>query len=163
LADTYGVTDYSYRRPSRRQRQMGTGDVILPAMRCPVPSVAIIADTSGSISDKMLAQTLAEISGILKAMGRGEGIRVLAVDNAVQSCSRVFGPRHVQFSGGGGTDMGVGLIAAAKLNPAPQLGVVITDGYTSWPENPPRGMRVIVVLTGEGQAPEWANVIEIGY
>ncbi|HWP98714.1 MAG TPA: VWA-like domain-containing protein [Syntrophomonadaceae bacterium] len=161
FADTNGATDYSYRRPSRRQGQMEKGDVIFPSMRCPVPSVAIIADTSASISDKMLAQTLAEISGILKAMGRKEGIHVLAVDNAVQSISQVFRPQQVQLAGGGGTDMGVGLEAAAKLKPSPRLGIVITDGYTSWPETPPQGMKVIIVLTGDGKAPDWANVIEI--
>ncbi len=161
FADTNGATDYSYRRPSRRQGQMGKGDVIFPSMRCPVPSVAIVADTSASISDKMLAQTLAEISGILKAMGRTEGIYVLAVDSAVQSCGQVFRPQQVQLAGGGGTDMGVGLQAAANLKPSPQLGIVITDGYTSWPDIPPRGMKVIVVLIGDGKAPDWADVIEI--
>jgi predicted metal-dependent peptidase len=78
-ADTVGATDYSYRRPSRRQGQVGKGDVIFPSMRCPLPSVAVVADTSASISESMLAQTLAEISGILKSIGQKEGVHVLAV------------------------------------------------------------------------------------
>lgn len=160
-ADTIGATDYSYRRPSRRQGQVGNGDVIFPSMRCPVPSVAVVADTSASISENMLAQTLAEISGILKSLGQKEGIHVFAVDQTVQSCRQVFRPEQNQLAGGGGTDMGAGLEAAGRLKPLPQLGIVITDGHTSWPDRPPRGMKVIVVLSGDGTAPDWAHVIQI--
>lgn len=160
-ADSTGATDYTYRRPSRRQGQVGKGDVIFPSMRCPVPSIAVVADTSDSISEEKLAQALAEISGILKSLGQKEGIRVLAVDQTVQFCRQVFRPEQIQLAGGGGTDMRAGLEAAAKLKPLPQLGIVITDGHTPWPERPPRGMKVIVVLSGDGTAPDWANVIQI--
>lgn len=161
-ADITGAADYSYRRPSRRQGQAGNGEVIFPSMRFPVPSVAVVADTSGSISQKMLAQSLAEISGILKSLGQKEGIHVLAVDQTVEFCRRVFRTEQIQLAGGGGTDMGVGLEAAASLKPLPQLGIVITDGHTAWPDRPPRGMKVIVVLFGDVTAPEWAKVIRIG-
>ncbi|HBV88524.1 MAG TPA: hypothetical protein DEF42_18225 [Desulfosporosinus sp.] len=161
VVDVTGSGDYSYHRPSRRQGLVRIGDVIFPSMRCPVPSVAVVADTSGSISEKMLAQTLAEISGILKSLGQNEGIHVLAVDQTVEFCRRVFRPDQIQLAGGGGTDMGVGLEAAAKLKPSPQLGIVITDGHTSWPDRPPRGMKVIVVMYGDVRVPEWANVIMI--
>lgn len=161
VADTAGATDYSYSRPSRRQGKVGQGEVILPSMRRPVPAVAIIADTSASISDPMLARTLAEISGILKALGRQEGVRVLAVDHTVQSCRRVFRPEQIRLTGGGGTDMRAGLEGASRLRPLPQVGIVLTDGYTAWPEQPPQGMKVIVVLSGDGTAPDWAKVIQM--
>lgn len=159
VADTNGATDYSYRRPSRRHSQVGKGDVIFPSMRCPLPSVAVVADTSASISENMLAQTLAEISGIFKSLGHREGIHVLAVDRTVQFCRLVFRPEQIQLTGGGGTDMRAGLDAAARLQPLPQLVIVITDGHTPWPEHPPKGMKVIVVLSGDGPVPNWANVI----
>lgn len=159
-ADTTGAVDYSYRRPSRRQGQVGKEVVIFPSLRCPIPSVAVVADTSGSISEKMLAQTLAEISGILKSLGYREGIHVLAVDQTVEFCRRVFRSEQIQLAGGGGTDMGIGLEAAARLKPLPQLGIVITDGHTSWPDRPPGKMKVIVVLLGDGTVPDWANVIQ---
>lgn len=161
IADTTGAADYSYRRPSRRQGQVGNGEVIFPSMRCPVPSVAVVADTSGSISEGMLAQTLAEISSILKSLGQKEAIHVLAVDQTVEFCRRVFRPKQIQLAGGGGTDMGVGLEAVARLKPLPQLGIVITDGHTPWPDRPPRGMKVIVVLFGNVKAPDWATIIQI--
>lgn len=156
-----GAADYSYRRPSRRQGQIGRGDVLFPSMRCPIPTVAIVADTSASISDKMLVLTMSEISGILKSLGQQQGVYVLAVDHIVQSCRQVFRPEQIRLAGGGGTDMGAGLTALTKLKPRPQLGIIITDGHTSWPDSPPRGIKIIVVLSGDGKAPEWASVIQI--
>jgi predicted metal-dependent peptidase len=161
IADVAGASDYSYRRPSRRQGQIGNGKVVLPALRRPVPSIAVVVDTSGSISDTMLAQALAEVAGILKSLGQRDGINVLAVDHTVQDCRKVFRPEQVQLAGGGGTDMGRGLDAAAKLRPVPQVTIVVTDGETPWPKQPPRGMKVVVVLTGRGKAPEWAKKIKI--
>jgi Mg-chelatase subunit ChlD len=161
VADVAGASDYSYRRPSRRQGQVGNGKVVLPSLRRPVPSVAVVVDTSGSIGDAMLSQALAEVSGILKGLGQREGVHVLACDAEVQACRRVFRPEQVQLAGGGGTDMSAGLEAAAKLKPTPQVAVVITDGYTPWPDTAPRGMKVIVALTGEGKTPEWAKTIKI--
>lgn len=161
LADTAGASDYSYRRPSRRQGQVGNGKVVLPSLRRPVPNVAVVVDTSGSVDDTMLSQALAEVSGILKALGQREGVHVLACDSQVQACRRVFRPEQVQLAGGGGTDMCAGLAAAEKLHPRPQVCIVITDGYTLWPEQPPRGMKAVVALTGDGKTPEWAKTIKI--
>ena len=162
VADVAGASDYSYRRPSRRQGQVGNGKVVLPALRRPLPSVAVVVDTSGSVNDVMLSQALAEVSGILKGLGQRESVHVLACDAEVQACRRVFRPEQVQLAGGGGTNMGAGLEAAAKLKPTPQVAVVITDSYTPWPDTAPRGMKVIVALTGEGKTPEWAKTIKIG-
>ncbi len=161
VADVAGASDYSHRRPSRRQGQVGDEKVVLPSLRCPVPSVAVVLDTSGSISDAMLSQALAEVSGILRGLGLREGVHVLACDAQVQTCCRVFRPEQVQLAGGGGTNMGAGLAAAAKLRPMPQVTVVLTDGETPWPGQPPRGMRVIVALTGDGDVPAWAKKIKI--
>lgn len=160
-ADAGGAADYSYRRPSRRQGQVGRGDIIYPALRCPVPTVAIVADTSASVSDRMLAQALTEITAILRLVGHRGGVHVLAVDQTVQTCRQVFRPEQIQLAGGGGTDMGAGLKALVQLSPRPQLGIVITDGHTVWPQLPPRGIKIIVVLSGDGQAPDWARVIKI--
>ena len=161
VADVAGASDYSYRRPARRQGQIGNGKVILPALRRPVPSVAVIVDTSGSINDMMIGQALAEISGILRGLGRREGVHVIACDSQVQTCRRVFRPDQVHLGGGGGTDMGAGLAEAEKLKPRPQVAIVITDGRTPWPGAAPRGMRVIVALTEEEKVPSWAKKIII--
>ncbi|MGI9951409.1 VWA-like domain-containing protein [Moorellaceae bacterium AZ2] len=163
IADVSGASDYSYRRPSRRQGQIGNGRIIFPALRRPIPNIAVVVDTSASISDRELAQALAEVSGILRALGQ-QGVTVLAVDTMVHACRRVFRPEQVKLAGGGGTDMGVGLYAAYHLRPKPQIVIVLTDGYTPWPACPPRGMKVIVALLGDGSAlnaPEWAKTIRV--
>lgn len=162
VADTSGAADYSYRRPSRRQS--AAGDVILPALRAPIPEVAVVVDTSGSIDDRLLSQALAEVARVLRGVG-SRGAAVLAVDAAVQFCRRVFQPRQIQLRGGGGTNMSLGIAAALSLRPRPDVVVVLTDGYTPWPEVAPSRTRVVVgLLGGDGNRPAppaWARVVEI--
>ncbi len=41
--------------------------------------------------------------------------------------------------------------------------VVLTDGLTPWPDDPPRGMRVVVALLGDNapDAPSWARSVRV--
>jgi predicted metal-dependent peptidase len=161
VAEVCGAVDYSYRRPSRRASV--TAPVVLPALRRPVPEVAVVCDTSGSMTEDLLAMALAEVEGLLRALGLARQVRVLACDTAVAPAQRVSSARQVQLVGGGGTEMGAGIAAAAGLRPRPAVAVVLTDGYTPWPHVPPKGMRVVVGLLG-GQAPEapsWARSVRV--
>jgi predicted metal-dependent peptidase len=161
VADTAGAVDYSYRRPSRRASAVG--GVVLPALRRPVPEVAVVCDTSGSMSDDLLAMALAEVEGLLRSLGLARQVRVLACDVAVAPAQRVSSARQVELTGGGGTNMGNGIEAAAGLRPRPAVTVVLTDGFTPWPAEAPRGMRVVIGLLGD-QAPEgpgWARAVRI--
>jgi predicted metal-dependent peptidase len=161
VADTAGAVDYSYRRPSRRAAAVG--NVVLPALRRPVPEVAVVCDTSGSMSDDLLAASLAEVEGLLNALGLARSLRVLACDTAAGQARRVSSARQVELVGGGGTDMGAGIAAAAALRPRPAIIVVLTDGYTPWPDGAPRGSRVVVGLLGDEapDAPDWARAIRV--
>jgi len=161
VADTAGAVDYSYRRPSRRAAAVG--NVVLPALRRPVPEVAVVCDTSGSMSDDLLAASLAEVEGLLNALGLTRSLRVLACDTAAGQARRVSSARQVELVGGGGTDMGAGITAAAALRPRPAIIVVLTDGYTPWPDGAPRGSRVVVGLLGDEapDAPDWARAIRV--
>ena len=103
VADTAGAVDYSYRRPSRRASVAGS--VVLPALRRPVPQIAVVCDTSGSMSEDLLAAALAEVEGLLRAVGMARQLRVLACDTAVGPVRRVSSARQVELVGGGGTDM----------------------------------------------------------
>ena len=161
LAAVSGQVDYSYRRPSRRAS--ASPDVVLPTLHRPVPEVAIVCDTSGSMHDGLLARALAEVEGVL-TRGGVRRARVLAVDTAVHAVRNVTRASQVELAGGGGTDMGAGLAAAAALKPRPTVTIVLTDGYTPWPDSPPAAMRVVVGLLSEGSpwpAPEWARVVVI--
>ena len=161
VADRAGAADYSYRRPSRRAAV--TGDVVLPALRRPVPEIAVVCDTSGSMTDELLAMVLAEVEGLLRSLGASRQLRVLACDAAAGPAQRVSSARHVELAGGGGTNMGAGIAAAALLRPRPAITVVLTDGYTPWPGRPPKGMLVVVALLGDAarDAPGWARTVRV--
>jgi predicted metal-dependent peptidase len=160
VAAVAGKVDYSYRRPSRRAHL--NPRVVLPTLYRPIPDVAIVCDTSGS----MLARALAEIEAVLSKAGlRAAQVRVLAVDADVQAVKRVSKAAQVSLAGGGGTDMGRGIEAAASLKPRPSIVIVLTDGFTPWPQRPPPGIRVIVGLLAEGAGgwppPDYARTIVI--
>ena len=161
VADTAGAVDYSYRRPSRRASV--AGPVVLPALRRPVPEVAVVCDTSGSMTEDLLAAALAEVEGLLRSLGLARQVRVLACDTAVGPARRVTSARQVQLVGGGGTDMGTGIAAAAALRPRPAVTVVLTDGFTPWPDRAPRGTRVVVALLGDAapDGPGWARAVRV--
>lgn len=161
VADTAGAVDYSYRRPSRRASV--AGDVVLPALRRPVPEVAVVCDTSGSMTEDLLAAALAEVEGLLRALGLARQVRVLACDTVVGAVRRVSSARQVELVGGGGTDMGAGIAAAAALRPRPAITVVLTDGLTPWPDEPPRGIRVVIGLLGDDvpEPPGWARTVRV--
>ena len=161
VAEVSGAVDYSYRRPSRRSTV--AGPVVLPALRRPVPEVAVVCDTSGSMTEDLLAMVLAEVEGLLRALGLARQVRVLACDTAVAPAQRVSSARQVELIGGGGTDMGAGIGAAAALRPRPAVTVVLTDGYTPWPAAAPKGMRVVVGLLGDGapDAPPWTRSVRV--
>jgi len=161
VADRAGAADYSYRRPSRRATV--TGDVVLPALRRPVPELAVVCDTSASMTDELLAMALAEVEGLLRSLGLARQLRVLACDAAAAPAQRVSSARQVELIGGGGTDMGAGIAAAAALRPRPAITVVLTDGFTPWPDQPPKGMRVVVALLGDAprDAPAWARTVRV--
>ena len=40
--------------------------------------------------------------------------------------------------------MSAGITAAAQLRPRPSVIVVLTDGYTPWPQHPPKGTQVVI-------------------
>ncbi len=161
VADTVGAVDYSYRRPSRRAAV--AGPVVLPALRRPVPEVAVVCDTSGSMTEDLLAASLAEVEGLLGSLGLARQLRVLACDTAAAPARRITSARQVELVGGGGTNMGAGIAAAAALRPRPAVTVVLTDGYTPWPEQPPWGIRVVAALLGDGapDAPGWARAVRV--
>ncbi|MFF5973340.1 VWA-like domain-containing protein [Streptomyces sp. NPDC012769] len=157
-----GAVDYTYRRPSRRTPALG-GRVVLPSLRRPLPRVAIVVDTSGSMGEDDLAAALAEVSGVLREVGvGGNRVAVLACDADVQAVARVTAVDQVELAGGGGTDMTVGIRTALAAPEPPTIVVVLTDGYTPWPPEP-LSCRLIAALIGPSapQPPAWAETVRI--
>lgn len=155
LAETAGLVNYSYNRASRHS----PANVILPGWCKPVPNVAVELDTSGSMGGEELMEALTEINGILHACTGGHGVRVLVTDHHVHSAKKVFRVKQIEMTGGGGTDMRLGVNAALKLRPRPDLLVIVTDGYTPWPAYQPQGLKVVACLVGKNppvkDVPSW--------
>ncbi|MBP2070771.1 vWA domain-containing protein [Thermoanaerobacterium butyriciformans] len=161
ISNVAGCIDYSYSKPSRRSYK----DIIMPSLRQPSISVAVVVDTSGSVSDNMLSQALAEIDGILKSVGLKNGVHYIACDAEVHVSKKITDIKQAELEGGGGTDMGVGIKAAMSLKPRPNVCIVLTDGYTPWPDTPPQKMKVIAGLLDleneTWQVPSWAKKVLI--
>ncbi|MFI2207848.1 VWA-like domain-containing protein [Streptomyces sp. NPDC020192] len=156
-----GAVDYTYRRPSRRTPALR--GVVLPSLRRPLPRVAVVIDTSGSMGDAELAAALAEVTGVLREVGiRGNRVTVLACDADVHAVSRVTATEQITLGGGGGTDMRVGIEAALATRDRPSIVVVLTDGLTPWPDEPPP-CRIIAALIGSStsQPPAWVETVRI--
>ncbi|MDP8970933.1 MAG: VWA-like domain-containing protein [Actinomycetota bacterium] len=162
VADAAGRVDFTYRRASRRASV--TPDVVMPSLRQPTPNVAVVIDTSGSMSDQMLAQALGEVGGVLRSLGiTHDRLRVIACDAVAYEAQAVRSLGQVELSGGGGTDMCAGLDAATAIKPAPDVVVVLTDGFTPWPATPPPRTKVVVGLMDPGgSVPDWAEHVLVG-
>lgn len=159
-----GQVDYTYSKISRRQHAVGA--VVLPALRRPVPAVAVVIDTSGSIDDGLLSQAMGEVRAVLASLAVPDSsVTVLAVDAAVHTVQQVRDVREVQLAGGGGTDMGAGIAGALANRPSPQTVIVLTDGYTPWPTMP-APVPVIVAVLGRDRTelpptPDWVQRVEV--
>ena len=143
-----GAADYTWQRPSRRDDSREP--IIRPGMTRPVPDIAVVVDTSGSMGEQGLARALAEIRGILTRVVPGDGLRVYSVDADVAAEGQVFNARQISLVGGGGTDMRVGIEAAIVDRPA--VIIVITDGLTPWPETRPRGAPLTIAALTDSYA-----------
>jgi predicted metal-dependent peptidase len=147
----------TYHRPHRRQGALG--NVLLPGAYGLKPEVAVVIDTSGSMGEKELGQALGE----LKALLRHHRPTVYTVDAEVHTAQKVFSLEQVRLLGGGGTDMGLGIEKAVE--DGHELVVVLTDGYTPWPEKPPRATVVVGLIHPKGEeppkAPPWAKAVPI--
>jgi len=157
-----GARDYTWTRLPRRRLP----GVLTPAMRSPKVTVATVLDTSASMSEASVTAALGEVDAIARTAGIDSGgLSVVSVDAAVASTSRVRRAGEVRVAGGGGTDMRVGIAAALALRPRPDVVVVLTDGYTPWPDRAPAA-RVVVGLIGPaaaptGSVPAWATTVAI--
>jgi predicted metal-dependent peptidase len=119
------------------------------------------------MNDELLGRALAEIDGVLSAVGARGTVRVIACDAAVHSVQRVASSRNISLAGGGGTDLALGIEAATALRPRPSIVIILTDGYTEWPANPPKGTHIVIGVFEKGgrrpgwEPPSWARPVWI--
>lgn len=161
MIEVLGKQHRTFRRVSRVASAL-SGGVVLPGSMAHVPNVAIVFDTSGSMGQSDLAKSISEAKGVLQAIGgAGFGVTTISVDCAVGGVKKVQRVGAISLTGGGGTDMGIGIAAAQEVNPKVDVCIVMTDGFTPWPKEAPP-FKTIVVLTqrgAEAKVPPWAKAI----
>ncbi|MFD5656475.1 vWA domain-containing protein [Streptomyces hirsutus] len=134
--------DYSYGRPARRSA--GLPGVVLPSLRRTPPRVAVVIDTSGSVSDAELGSALREVAAISRAVGgRRDMVSVVSCDAAATVVRSLCRAEGIPLVGGGGTDLRTGFAAALGSRPRPDALVVLTDGQTPWPDRRPPCRTVV--------------------
>jgi predicted metal-dependent peptidase len=161
---TAGLDDYSYRRFARRNGADHT--IRWPGLIHRMPRVAVVVDTSASMSDDDVARAFTEVHGILRSASvADDAIRLVTCDTTVAEDTVITDARRPRRMGRGGTDMRVGITRALAGRPRPDLIVVLTDGDTPWPERRPPGVGVVIVVIADDdpslRTPDWARTIRV--
>jgi predicted metal-dependent peptidase len=140
---TAGIEQPTWSRPDRRSETRG--DFLQPGHRRLRPVVAAVIDTSGSMSSSLLDSAVSELNALLTRAGCAT-VTVIVCDQQASPPQKVRRIGQLRLTGGGYTDLRIGISAAAGLRPAPDVIVVLTDGYTLWPRQAPTGSRLIAVV-----------------
>ena len=120
--------------------------------------ITIIGDTSGSMPNQIFAQVGAEIDGMMD-MVKPERVRVVWADDTDCALEEIFEagePVTLNPKGFGGTDMRKPLRFVEQYDP--RVVILITDGYTPWPDVSP-DFPLIILCSTEAACPEWARVV----
>ncbi|MFF2082423.1 VWA-like domain-containing protein [Nocardia sp. NPDC058176] len=163
--------DYTYGRPARRSASLP--GVVLPSLRRMPPRVAVVIDTSGSVSDAELGSALLEVGAITQAVGgRRDLVTVISCDTAARIAEPLCRAEGMALVGGGGTDLRTGFDRALRTRP--DVVVALTDGQTPWPTTRPNCRTVVGLFHRNStwrednpdyvpdRPPAWARVVEIG-
>lgn len=147
-----GCVDLTWKKPSRRQAGVGygVGRPIVPAMHAPIPVCSIGIDTSGSMSAENLTAALAEVQGVLAAIGAA--VTLCVCDAEVHGIKPIKTAQEAakMLTGGGGTVLEPAIKAMAELKPKPGIAIMCTDGYCDDP--PSYGLDLIWVVVGGNQS-----------
>ena len=163
-----GTKRKTYAKPSRRAQPIKRGlkkpNLIHPGSRRYAPELALVVDTSGSMGSEDRAAALGEATGIIDQMG--VSVNLICCDAAASKAVRIHNVNsRIELQGGGGTDMSVGIAEAMKSDPKPDYIVVLTDGYTPWPETKPKAAVFVGLIHPKAHPPSnpprWAQTVHI--
>ncbi|MGF6886380.1 putative metal-dependent peptidase [Nocardia sp. GAS34] len=99
---------------------------------------------------------------------------MLSCDAAARIADPLCRADGIPLIGGGGTDLRTGFVKALRAQPRPDVVVVLTDGYTPWPDRRPACRTVVGLFRRERswsednpdyipkRPPAWARVVHIG-
>lgn len=161
--------DYTLAPPDRR---FGDSPFFLPDYNVStedgnIKNILFMVDSSGSISDKMLTASFAEIKGAVDQWD-GRLCGWLGFFDA-----RIFEPKpfdsvtdilKIKPVGGGGTDFDIIFSYVNKVmkDDPPAAIVILTDGYAPFPlKNPTDGIPVLWLINNDEIDPPWGKVARI--
>lgn len=149
-------TVYSHSRPSNRSESAGE---YLPSLQSSLPQIAVLLDTSGSISKEELTLAVAEINGICQDLD--VEVRVLVIDAKIHYDITLKDIDELKIRGNGGSDFEP---AFERLESEGFTGVVvaITDGQIKVPQTKPECIRETLWLIGNINDPPtktWGEVV----
>jgi predicted metal-dependent peptidase len=145
---------------SRRNRRHS--EVILPSRKSNgMDELTIVADSSGSMFSKAVFERIAVAVNHIVTVIKPMTVRVVWADDKDCSNIDVFedGAEVVLHpKGGGGTDMRKPLVFAEQYEP--EVVLLLTDGYTPWPdvETP---FPLIIGCTTDAPCPPWAGTVRV--
>lgn len=159
LREASGRSSDDWSRPDRRADSRP--DFPRPGARSHQPEVAVVVDTSASMSRPLLDVAVTEINALLHRAGV-RALTVVVCDAAAARPQRVRRLGQLVLTGGGGTDLRVGIAAAAAGRPTPTAIVVLTDGLTPWPgAAPPRSRLIAAVIGDHAPLPEGPGITAV--
>jgi predicted metal-dependent peptidase len=156
-------TEPTWSRPSRRylglRRTIPYEQGIRPQ---PKAKLALLVDTSGSISNATFNRWISEIHTIQASTGAD--VYVIVSDAAVHTIHHlkdsVQDLRRVKFVGGGGTDFRPAFIEAEKLKPGAVIYLTDLDGV--FPEKAPKAFKTFwAVPERDVKAVPFGKIIEL--
>ena len=152
----------TWNRPNRRRLAMAPHIYMPGSTGFNCGPVAVVIDTSGSISDEELKAFRSEVAGIMSD-ARPEALHVLWTDTKVAGHDEL-GPddaeeiESLKPRGGGGTDMTAAFRYLEQNDIRVDNAIVLTDGYTPFGE--PQPYPTIWVSTTD-QKSDWGENIKL--
>lgn len=124
-------SDFRWERPNRRHIH---DDLYMPSLTGEsLGDVAVIMDVSGSTMNAQ-QQFLSECNGLLQQYEMTLNLLFCDVDVTQHDIYEHGDVIKKKYTGGGGTDIPEGLKYLDSKNLNPNVVVVLTDGYTPWPD-----------------------------
>ncbi len=164
LAQLYGAVagreDFSYLPRPNYGRYLATGALAMRLQKGR-PCVTVVRDTSASMDQELLDQTVSEIRGLTTTAAK---VLVADADVEVHELRPASRPVLEAPVGGGGTDM-VAAAWAAYRRTRPECLVVITDGDTPWTSTtsePPNTIWVVLSRSRVFVPPQFRRVVRVG-
>jgi predicted metal-dependent peptidase len=68
MRKAFGQERRTYKKPNARRCASSQWKIIYPSTYTPIPKVALVQDTSGSMSDQAIQDSLSEVQGILRTL-----------------------------------------------------------------------------------------------